>query len=229
MIRLILGSLAALLLVQPVVAQTFSNDRIGMNRYVRGLVQEPQTTYLPDTTLNRIIFYAHRTTAMALGEYTDIDIDTIVSTQGKHEYALAASGGSEGAMVGRVAGVSRRRETNQGGGDVGFVEVDFSQIGKLGEGTVPNSYTVKGEHLVLGTTPMGGDTLFVYYMPLPNDLDGDAEALTVTEEDFEAVAMLAAAKVKWRDHQVQVGGMYYQVWKDLVAMKRRDQGQGAPQ
>lgn len=207
-------------------AQTFSNDRIGMNRYVRGLVTKPTTRRLADTTLNRIIFYAHRTTMMALAEFTDVDIDTIVSTRGKHEYALSVFDVAEGVMVGRVAGVTRRKETNQGGGDVALIGIDFSQIGKLGEGTTPGSYAVTGGHLVLGTMPLGGDTLFVYYLPLANDLNADTASLTLALEDVETVAMFAVAKVCWRDDQIALGNTFYQVWKDLISLKRRDQ-QGA--
>lgn len=203
-------------------AQTVADTREGMNRYVRDLVNETDTLkYLPDSTLDRMIHYAHRTTMLALGKYTAVDVDTIICTQGKQQYSLSSDFlTTDTAIVGRVVGIMRRVETNQGVGDVGFVEVDFTQVGKLGEGVIPNSYKVEGDNIILGTAPTGGDTLFVYYEPLADILDAYGDALTVASEDVPAVAYLTASQVYLRDHQLQLGQMYWQMWQTLVTLKR---------
>ena len=206
----------------PAFAQTFTADRLGMNRYVRGLVSEAVSADVPDTTLNRFIYYAHRTTMMVLGRASDVDIDTIITTRGNHQYALDAN-----AMRGSVTGVSRRIETNQGGGDVGFVEIGFDNIGKLGEGVIPNSYRIEGAHLILGTKPAGSDTLFIYYAPIANDLDADTSDVTVAPEDFDIVATLVKARVYFRVGQTALGQTFLGLWQQLVAIKRG--GQAFPQ
>lgn len=203
-------------------AQTIADTREGMNRYVRDLVNETDTLkYLPDSTLDRIIHYAHRTTMLAIGKYTAVDIDTIVCTQGKHQYNLSSL--SDTSIVGRIVGIMRRIEASQGGGDQGFVEVNLSLVGKLGEGVIPNSYVLEGDNIILATTPTGGDTLFVYYEPLADDLDAYGDGLSVAPEDVPAVAYLAASQVYLRDYQVNLGQLYWQMWQTLVTLKRPQQ------
>ena len=200
-------------------AQNIQDTRWGMNKYVRDLVNETDTVkYLPDSTLDRIIHYAHRTTMMALGEATAVDTMVILGIQGQQRYYLNAN-----AIVNRVVAAFRRTETNQGRGDVGMIEVDPSQIGKLGEGVIPNSFAVKANYFLVGTAPLGTDTFFVYYEPLSNALSADSSAVTVASEDVAAVAYLAASQVYLRDHQLQLGQMYFQMWQTLVSLKRPQQ------
>lgn len=197
-------------------AQTIGDTRIGLNRYVRDLVNEPNTSkYLPDSTLNRILHYAHRTTMLALGDFTNIDTAVVLAIQGQQRYYLNAN-----AIVGRIAGAVRRTETNQGRGDVGMVQVDISQIGKLGEGVIPNSFAVTADYFLVGTPPLGNDTFFVYYEPVTNNWDTDSATVQVATEDAPAVAYLAASQVYLRDHQLQLAQVYWQMWQTLVTMKR---------
>lgn len=208
---------ALLLISAPALAQTISDTRIGVNRLVRDFANEPSTTYLPDSTLNRIIHYAHRTTMMALGKYTNIDIDTIVCVVEQHRYALDAN-----AVSGSIVSVRRRLADAVGTGDVGLVEVDPSLVGKLGEGVNPNSFFIEGAFLVLGTVPLSTDTLFVHYVPVSNNLDADTASVQVAKEDVVAVAYLATSHVYFRDLQVTMGQTYYQLWQQAIALKRRE-------
>jgi len=204
-------------------AQTFATTRIEMNRYVRGLTNEPLTTYLADTTLNRFIYYSHRTTMLALGGMTDADIDTVITSRGQKSYTLT---GATTEMRGGISGVSRRTETNQGGGDVALALITPDQVGRLGAGVIPAHYYMDGEFLVLGGTVLGSDTLFVHYVPLAAALTADGTAMTVSEEDFEAVAFLTASKVFFFKHNMQMGQVYYQMWQAEIALKK---GQVTPQ
>ena len=218
-----LGPALVVLFAVQAHAQTIQNTRWGVNKYVRDLVNETDTVkYLPDSTLDRIIHYAHRTTMLALGEATAVDTMVILGVQGQQRYYLNAN-----AIVNRVVAAFRRTETNQGRGDVGMVEVDPSQIGKLGEGVIPNSFAVKANYFLVGTAPLGTDTFFVYYVPVSNNLDTDTATVQVATEDLPAVAYLAASHVYLRDHQLQLGQMYFQMWQALISLKKPPQA--APQ
>lgn len=195
--------------------QTLGNDRINMNRYVRDLLAEKQTTYLPDSAVNEILHLAHQATMLKLGEFTNIDTARIVTNQNLQVYSLNSN-----AISGMVAGVGRRIETDQGGGEIGFIEIDPSQIGKLGEGVIPNSYAIRGSNLLLGTVPTGGDTLMVYYVPRANTLSADTSDITLAIEDQPAMIFLAMALALFRDHQTDLGNVYLGLWANMIAAKR---------
>lgn len=212
---LLLLALAVVLWAGDGFGQTFGRDRIDINRYVRDMTANLQTTFVPDTAINRIINVAHQATMLALAGASNIDIDTIITTQGKMAYTIDAN-----AMLGSVSGVSRRIETSQGGGDIGFVEIDLSQIGKLGEGVIPNSYALRGNQVLLGTTPTGSDTLFVYYTPIANTMDADTADVSLATEDDAALVFLACALTCFRDKQLNLGQQYVALWRDMVGLKK---------
>lgn len=203
-----------------VSAQTFSNNRIGMNRMVRDLTLETQTTYLPDTTLNRIINLAQFGSMLALGYETKTDVDTIVTTRGKHEYSLASD-----AIAGMISSVRRRTESIQGGGDVALIQMPPDQIGKIQDGVIPSAYSVRGSNLLVSTVPIGGDTLFVDYIPQASTLSADTSSLTINSEDQPALVMMAAFMTYARDHQTDLATLYFQAWQAMVGLKRPQQQQ----
>ena len=220
--RIVLA-LLVLLLASAAYSQNIQNTRWGVNKYVRDLVNETDTVkYLPDSTLDRIIHYAHRTTLLAMGQYTNVDTATIMCVAEQNTYLLPTN-----AISGQVVSVQIRREDASGKGEIGLVEVDPELTGKLGEGVKPNSYFINGGYIVLGTTPFANDTLNVHYVPVSNNLDTDTATVQVATEDLPAVAYLAASHVYLRDHQLQLGQMYFQMWQALISLKKPPQA--APQ
>lgn len=214
--RVLLICALCLLIGPAAFGQGLDDNRLGINYLVRGLVNEPSTTYLPDTTLNRLIHFANRTTLLALGENTNVDTATILCVDQQHVYSLNSN-----AITGSVVSVRYTQAAAEGDGDIGLVEVDPELAGKLGEGVPPNSYFVDGGYIFLGTSPSTNDTLRVTYVPRPQDLLADDSTLYVADEDVMAVAYLTAAYVYFRDMQVNLGTTYYQLWQQAVALKQR--------
>lgn len=204
----------AVLLCSNAFGQTMDNTRLSMNQYVRDLVMEPDTTYLRDSTLNRILNLSNVATMLALGGATNIDTQVVICSAGKMRYTLNSN-----AIQGSVEGVARFVETAQGGGRTGFIEIDISQIGQLGEGVIPNSYAIQGDQLFLGTRPLSSDTLEIYYAPRANALDADTSAVTLSTEDQPALVFLSAAMFYARDHQIQLAQMYLGLWSRMVGVK----------
>ena len=198
--------------------QTIDHTRLSANQAVRDMLAELQTTFLPDTALNRILNYAHNEASIALGAATNIDTFRIVTNNQQQWYSVSDSN----SISGKIAGVGRRIETDQGGGEIGFVEIQSSQIGKLGEGVIPNSYAVQGGYIGLGTPPNGGDTLIVYYIPQPNELTADSSDVTLAVEDEPAMIFLSNALVMARDHQPNLA----QFWLNLYMLHLQSKGVG---
>lgn len=203
-----------------VQAQTMPNTRIGMNRLVRGLASEPTGTYLADTTLDRFISYAHRVTKATMGAVTDVDLDTIVTSSNLARYPLAdATAGQGVAERGKVTAVFLRDAEAIGHGERMLQYAPVEAMGVTGDQAPGSFYTIMGDVLALSQSPNGGDTLFVYYSNVSADLDADATALEVAEEDELAVAMLTLAWVKIRDQQLQTAQLAFQWWQQAIAMK----------
>ena len=219
LMAILLFALAFALWSPNAFGQTMNNTQAEMKYLLRDMSAELQTTYLPDTALVRIINTSHRAVALLLGSFTALESDTIICSQGKTQYSIAPSSPFT-PIRGGVSGVSRRIETNQGGGDVGFIEISPSQIGKLGEGVIPNSYAVRSNQLFLGTAPTGSDTLFVYFSPVTPLLDAVTDTLTIAQEDQPAMIFMALSMIYGRDHQVQLAQMYWQMAQAMIAAKK---------
>lgn len=197
-------------------AQTFENNRVAWGYWLRDLTVSLQSVYLPDTALYRILDMSQQATMLALTDKTDFDIDTIITTQGKHEYTIS---GVNATMRGSVAGVSRLKETTSGGGEVALVKVPLDMVGRVQEGVIPGSYAIKDDVLILATKPLGEDTLRIYYFPVGNQLDEDTSAVSIAVEDRPAWLVLGAAMVHARDHQTQLATFYFNLWQVLVGLK----------
>lgn len=195
-----------------------------MNWHVRALVNEGQQAYLPDTALNRMLNVAHHTTMLMLGVETNVDTVRLICTPGRMMYALDTN-----AIQGQVAAILRRRESISGGGDVAFIEVAVDQVGKVGEGAIPNSYAILGNQLILATPPVSTDTLFVVYLPRANNLATDTSAITLAREDQPAMLFLAAALASMRDKQLQAAGIFLGLYNAHIAAKRGVRGSAPTQ
>jgi hypothetical protein len=93
-------------------------------------------------------------------------------------------------------------------------------------------YTVIGRQLLLGRSPTGGDSLFVYLLRVPKDLDNDTVNVSVAKEDQTAIVLLASAWVAMRESQIERATLLYRMYSDHVALKRQQPGnqtQGAGQ
>lgn len=220
-----LGPALVLILASGASAQGLGNNRLGMNQLVRGLLLEEVTAYLPDTTLNRFINYAHREVKTVLGGKTAIVFDTVITTTGVIRYTLTPANAS--SVSGRVSLVVLKESDLQGGEQHALQEVPPEIIGKTGESTEPGTYAMLGQTLVLGKSPQGGDTLFVYLTTVATDLSADGTALEVAEEDELALAWLASALVLMRDKQYEGAQSMVELYRMHISSKMTAT-QGAP-
>lgn len=207
----------ALALAGTAFGQTIDHTRKSAKQAVRDLTVHLQTTYLPDTALNRILNYAHTEAVLALGDKTNTDTVRVITNQQQLYYSLTSN-----SIRGRIAGIGRRIETNQGGGEQGLAEITPDQIGKMGEGVIPASYAVQGDYFGLGSVPTGGDTLIVYYVPKPNVLAADDSTFTLSVEDEPAMIFLSNAMVMARDHQNDLA----RLWLNLYMLHLQSKGVG---
>jgi hypothetical protein len=199
-----------------------------MNRALRDLIGETSITYVADTTINRSLNWAQWVTLVTLRENTAIATDTIVLAQSQMDYTITDLGDGD-VMAGGIVAINRRTESSQGSGSVGWIEISPNQIGKLGEGVIPNSYTVVGDRLLFGTRPVGGDVLDVYYVPVADTLANDATELAIAVEDQPAMLFLAASLICARDKQLQQAQLYFQMFQAHVQAKRSRPTVGAVQ
>lgn len=199
-------------------AQTMSLDRKSTTSAVRDFLGEPSTTYLPDTALVRIVNYAQQMTTVALREKTTMVIDTIVTSVARLRYPLNPST-VDSTIAGRVAMVIQKEPTASGGKEKALAYLPPELVGQTLASTVPSFYTVIEKHLILGESPLGGDTLFVYVNRAGKNLDADTTALRISKEDQAAVIYLSCALVCLRDKQVQQAGFYWQLWQAHTGFK----------
>ncbi|HBA71721.1 MAG TPA: hypothetical protein DCZ63_05875 [Geobacter sp.] len=180
-------------------------DLVGTRYAVRALLAEPATTYLADSTLNKMVNIAHRMTLRELGDRTIVGVDSIVTTPGLTRYAPNSD-------FARITGVVRRSTTATGGMDFALAYIDPEQLGRLGVGPYPEHYYQSGRFLVLGQSPQGGDTLVVYYVPYARNLDTDTTQLQVAPEDHQTVVFLAAALATARDYNQVMAQVWLNLW-----------------
>lgn len=200
------------------------NDRLSQIQFVRDLTGERTTTYVGDTTIARLLYFAQIETKVALGSVTsdpdgDFDIDTIVTTANIVSYKLRSD-----HMHGRVSLIIHRAKTTSGM-DVGAERImhrlPLTALRETGE-DAPWSYGVKGHHVILGSSPFGGDTLFVYGTVDPTKLLATDSTFSLPIEDEPALGLLTAAWVVLYDNQIQLSQIYYQMWQNHVRMRRED-------
>lgn len=184
-------------------------DLAGTRYAVRAIMTEPSTTYLVDSTLNRFINIAHRETILALGERTAIKLDTIVTTNRVTRYELNTDCGSVFLPVLKKLS----------GDEVSLIRIDPSQMGKIGQGQQAASYFQPGDYMVLGQSPEGGETLFVYYVPIAKNLDVDTTSLQNADDDDQAVVWLAASMVCERDRQLELAQQLRLAWEFHLRLK----------
>lgn len=200
--------------------QTMNVDRKSTMSAVRDFINEPGTTYLPDSALVRIVNYSQQTLMLAMRERTSVIIDTFLTTTANLRYYLRdTKATSDTVMASRVAMVIQKASTASGGEEVALAYIPPDLVGRPQSGTVPAFYTVVGRELILGKSPLGGDTLFVYMTRVPRDLTADATALSVSKEDQPAVIYLSAALAMLRDRQIQAAQIYWQLWQAHTGFK----------
>lgn len=204
-------------------AQGLTVDRINTRHLVRDMLGEPQVTYLPDSTLNRFVNYGQHLTMLALSEKTSVVVDTILTTVGRLRYELAPTAPNPATvdtiMASRVATVISKGSTASGSEEVALAYIPPDLLGKPQSGTVPAFYSVIGRNLLLGKSPLAGDTLFVYMVRVPRDLSADATLLSVSKEDQLAVALSACVFASLRDKQVTAAQQYWQLWQAATGFK----------
>lgn len=207
-----LGRLAlSLLLMLPAVtaANAQIRDLAGVRYAVRGLLAEPTTTYLPDSLLNKFVNVAHRETMLALGSATVISLDTIVTTARVTRYTLNTDCSSIYTVVfKKLTGEERS-----------LAPISPEQMGKIGQDQSPNYYFNPGQYVILGQSPEGGESLFVYYNPVAVNLTADTSSLQNDDDDDQAVVWLAAMMVLERDKQLEEAQAMRQLWEAHVRMK----------
>lgn len=189
---------------------------------VRDNINEPSTVYLPDSSLTRMVNSAQTETFLALKHFTGVTIDTFITSVNTVRYYLknVATTRSDSVQSGSVAAVIYK-DVNAAGGNEKALEYTVPElIGKYQTGTIPSHYTVLGRHLVLGKSPLGGDTLFVYMNRVPLTMSSDGDSLNVAQEDKEAVAWYAAALALAADKQYQGAAFYFQLWDRHVNNKK---------
>jgi len=208
-------------------SQTLLSNRGQMRYFVRDLLGEPSTIYIGDTTINRMLNYAQQEAMIALGERSTVRIDTIVTTANVLRYELAHTGTSpiDTIMSGRVAGVTVKDAAAAGGQEHALSYIPPELIGKPGTGTMLAYYSIAGRNLLLGKSPTGGDSIFVYMLRVPKDLDNDTVKVSVAKEDLVSVVLLASAWCAMRDMQTDRAQLFYKMYSDHVALKRQQPGQ----
>lgn len=189
---------------------------------MRDLIKEPSKTYLADTALTRMVNMAQYQTAIALKHFTGVTIDTFTTTVNNLRYYLknVATTRSDTVMAGSVGAVIYKESSPAGGGEHALTYVAPELLGNIGSGELPSHYTVLGRHLLLGKSPLAGDTLFVYMHRVPLNMTADADSLIVSQEDKDAVAFYAAALAMAGDHQYQAAAFYLQLWDRHVGNKK---------
>ena len=195
-------------------------DLIGTRYAVRALMAEPTATYLADTILNKLINMAHRTTLDLLGDKTLVEIDTIIASNGVVRY-------TPNSNMASISGVVRRDPAIIGGADKALAEITPQMLGRINQGSAPDFYYQIGGFLILGQSPEGGETLFVYYVPYARNLDLDTTSLQVGVEDHQAVVLLAASEVALRDRQLDLADRLRAMWEFYIGRKM-GLGQQAP-
>ena len=180
---------------------------------------ETQTTFLPDTTLDRLVHFAQHEVLLATQD--QFVIDTIITTNKLTRYLLTSTTATQDTILtGTVGLVVYKAETNAGGSETALRYLPPELVGQTNEGSTPATYTLLGRNLVLGASPGGSDTLFVYMNIVPRDLSADATKLTVAKEDQFAVALYAAMLVSLRDKQLQAAQLYQGLYQAHITNKR---------
>lgn len=207
--RFRLVSLSLLILLGATTAHAQIRDLAGVRYAVRGLLAEPTTTYLPDSILNKFVNMAHRETILALGPATVISLDTLVTTNRVTRYTLNSDCSSVYTVVlKKLSGEERS-----------LGEIDPAQMGKIGQDQSPNYYFNPGQYLILGQSPEGGESLFVYYNPNAVNLTADTSSLQNDDDDDQAVVWLTTAMVLERDKQLENAQRMRIAWDAHVRMK----------
>jgi len=202
------------------VAQNFTVDRAMTNAAVRDMIGEPSTVYLADTTLNRMINFAQHDVMLALTENTNVIIDTVVTSPTMLRYYLKdTKATSDSIIASRIAAVIHKDNTASGGKERALAYVPPQTLGRTGAGEVPAFYTVVGRNLLLGESPLGGDTLFLYMLPIPRDLSSGTTALSVAKEDQFAVILYSSALAMARDKQYSQAKMYWDMFNFHLGTK----------
>jgi hypothetical protein len=214
----ILFTLFILVVIIPIFNKAFGqgidHTRLTMNYTVRDWMNETQTAYLPDTVLNRALNFAQYETMLAMMGKTNVDSQVIITTQNAVRYALNSN-----AIRGDIVSATRRVETNQGGGEVGLIRVDPSQLGKLGDGVIPSAYYIMGEFFCLATNPTGSDTISVYYTPKPQPLKGNDSTLYIAPEDEFGMLALTTSILYARDGQTNLATFWANLWRDHLTIR----------
>ncbi len=213
-LALVVGTGLVMVIASSVCAQGMANDRVSMMYFLRDVVNEPQTKFLDDTTAARFLNYAQRETQLALMSKSRVTLDTVITSTNIIRYALNTD-----AMSGSPPFVIQRRNTESGGGEVIMRYVPIEQLVPTGAQSPGGWYSMQGQNMILGASPNGDDTLFIYYTSIGIDLAASDSAMSVAEEDELAVVMYAATLVALRDRQLQWAGFYYRMWTDHLAIK----------
>lgn len=202
-------------------AQGLAVDRQTTRWLARGMLGEPQTTFLADSTLNRFVNYGQHLTMLALGERTSVVIDTFITVTGRLRYEMVnvAVTTSDTIQASRVAAVIQKSVSAAGSEEVALAYIPSDLLGKPQSGVVPAFYSVLGRNLLLGKSPNGGDTLFVYMLRVPRDLTTDATLLSVSKEDQLAVALAACVMWDMADNQIQRAQLRWQLWQAAIGLK----------
>lgn len=207
--------------------QTLLSNRGQMRYFVRDLLGEPSVTYVGDTTINRMLNYAQQEAMIALGERSTVRIDTIVTTANVLRYTLLHTGDApvDTIMSGRVAAVTVKDAAAAGGQEHALSYIPPELIGKPGTGTMLAYYSIAGRNLLLGKSPTGGDSVFVYMLRVPKDLENDTVKVSVAKEDLVSIVLLASSWCALRDMQTERATLLYKMYSDHVALKRQQPGQ----
>ena len=141
---------------------------------------------------------------------SEVDTQHVVMESLAIRYSLAAN-----AIHGLVAGVIWKDGT---GTEKALTPIDFASIGNVQQDkTYPAHYTVEGSWLIISAAPSNGDTLFVFYYPHANHMDGDTTATGLDDGEDVGVIYLTCAYVALSRLQLQTASLWfneYALWKN---------------
>lgn len=178
---------------------------------VRALSNTPSTSELTAVDLDIFINSAIRIVGTDL--QGKISIDTIVMVNKFTRYALNSD-----VMNGRVAEVRWRRRID--GTDVSLLPVKEGDLGGTDtQPSVPFGYRVVGNHLIIGKSPIDGDTLFIYYPVRNAFLSAVTDTLQMDESNDIAIVLVACAMLDASRQRTTTMSLWYSLYGILKGAK----------
>ena len=197
-------------------------DRQATNYTVRDLLGEDRSASIMDTTLNRLVHFAQHETMLALMGHSAWVIDTITTTNTITRYLLTHTSATpqDTVLTGHIGAVIHKQGTQAGGNETALRFIPPELIGHTLEGVNPATYSLIGRNLLLGRSPSGSDSLFVYMYRVPRDLSANTTALTVAKEDQFAVVLYASMLASLRIGDLQGARFYQELWANHINKKK---------